>query len=511
MTAPNDNDIDALSAAQTARLVQARRLSPSEALDAAIRRIEARNPALNAFVHLGFDDARKSARRLEQRLFDGEYVGVLAGVPTAMKDLFGHYPGWPATIGGIPALRHSRADAPSLFPQRMQRSGAIVVGATNSPVFGFRGTCDNELFGPTCNPFDLSRNSGGSSGGSAAAVADGMLALAGANDGGGSIRIPAAWCGVFGFQPSQGVVPQAARPNGFDQVSPYVYDGPVARTVEDAALAMSALASYDTSDPTSVESAMDWMAPLRRSVSGMRIGLSLDLGGFAVEPRVADAIRRAALVFEQLGAKVELVDFPLRHSQQSLSALWCRLVGTRMLAGLEAFKAQGLDLMSTAQVPQELLDCIEDAGRMTLAEIQAAQQTRTSVYDSFEATFQKFDLLLTPTVGCLAVKNMARGRTVGPSRIEGIDVDPLIGWALTYLTNFTGHPAASVPAGLLDGLPVGLQIIGRRRADADVLAASAEFERARPWAHTYAFTRRQRPVADGGAHGHGPALAAGTV
>ena len=503
------NDIDALSAAETARLVRARRLSPSEALEAAIRRIESRNPALNAFVHLGLDDARKSARRLEQRLFDGEYVGVLAGVPTAMKDLFGHYPGWPATLGGVPALKDNRADATSLFPDRMQRAGAIVVGATNSPVFGFRGTCDNELFGPTRNPFDLSRNSGGSSGGSAAAVADGMLALAGANDGGGSIRIPAAWCGVFGFQPSQGVVPQAARPNGFDLVAPFVYDGPLARTVEDAALAMSALAGYDSADPTSVAPPMDWMEPLRRSVAGMRIGLSLDLGGFAVEPRVADAIHRAALVFERLGAEVSLVDFPLRHSQQSLSALWCRLVGTRMLSGLEGFKARGLDLMTTAQVPQEVLDCIDDARGMTLAQIHAAQETRTSVYDSFEATFQKVDLLLTPTVGCLAVKNdAARGRTVGPSRIEGVAVDPLIGWALTYLTNFTGHPAASVPAGLVDGLPVGLQIVGRRRADADVLAASAEFERAQPWAHSYPFARERQPDA-GGAHGR--ALAAGTA
>lgn len=502
------NDIDALSAAETARLVRAHRLSPSEVLEAAIRRIEARNPALNAFVHLGFDDARKSARRLEQRLFDGEDVGVLAGVPTAMKDLFGHYPGWPATIGGIPALRDSRADALSLFPDRMQRAGAIVVGTTNSPVFGFRGTCDNEMFGPTRNPFDLTRNSGGSSGGSAAAVADGMLTLAGANDGGGSIRIPAAWCGVFGFQPSQGVVPQIARPNGFDHVAPYIFDGPVTRTVEDAALAMSALASYDTSDPTSVATPIDWMAPLRRSVAGMHIGLSLDLGGFAVEPKVADTIRRAALVFERLGAKVSLINFPLRHSQQSLSALWCRLVGTRMLAGLEGFKAQGLELMTTAQVPQEVLDCIEDAKGMTLAQIHTAQETRTSLYDSFEATFQKVDLLLTPTVGCLAVKNMARGRTVGPSSIEGVAVNPLIGWALTYLTNFTGYPAASVPAGLVEGLPVGLQIIGRRRADADVLTASAAFERAQPWAHTYPFAHHQ-PRRVGGAHS--PELAARTT
>lgn len=483
-------EIDQLTAAATARLVRSGQLSPSESLEAAIRRIEARNPSLNAFVHTGFDDARAAARRLEQRLFDGEDLGPLAGVPTAIKDLFGHYPGWPATIGGIPALRRNKADSLSLYPDRMQRAGALVLGVTNSPVFGYRGTCDNALFGPTRNPFDLTRNSGGSSGGSAAAVADGMLAVAGANDGGGSIRIPAAWCGVVGFQPSQGQVAQLARPNAFDHVSPYIYDGPVSRTVEDAALAMSALAGYDSGDPLGVAMPVDWMAQLNRSVAGMRIGLSVTLGGFPVEARVRQAIERAARVFETLGAHVSIVDFPLRQPQHELSALWCKLVGTRMLAGVEGMQAQGIDLLGdSAELPQAIRACIEDARGMSLADIHAAQLVRTSVYDAFETAFSQVDLLLAPTVGCLAVKNMARGETVGPSSIEGVAVDPLIGWALTYLTNFSGHPAASVPAGLVDGLPVGLQIIGRRRGDADVMAACAEFERAQPWAASYAIAR----------------------
>lgn len=485
-------DIDELSAAQTARLVNSGELSPTQSLEAAIRRIEARNPSLNAFVHLGFEDARKQARKLEQRLAHGEDVGVLAGVPTAIKDLFGHYPGWPATVGGLPALKHQKADDLSVFPDRTQRAGAIVLGLTNSPAFGYRGTCDNALFGATNNPFDVTRNSGGSSGGSAAAVADGMLALAGANDGGGSIRIPAAWCGVVGFQPSYGMVPQLARPNGFDHVSPFIYDGPVARTVEDVALTMSALAHYNPGDPLSIDVGFDWMAQLRRSVKGMRIGLSLDLGGFAVDQKVREAVANAARVFESLGAHVTLVDFALPRPQQELSALWCKLVGTRMLAGVEGLRAQGIDLLRDENdLPAPIRAAIEDARGMTLAEIQTAQTVRTAVYDAFEAVFRDVDLLLTPTVGCLAVKNMARGETVGPSEIDGRAVDPLIGWALTYLTNFSGHPAASVPAGMVDGLPVGLQIIGRRRGDADVLAACAEFERAQPWAASYALTRRR--------------------
>lgn len=490
----NESDIDQLSAAETAKLVRSGQLSPTESLEAAIARIERRNPSLNAFVHLGFDDARASARRLEQQLVRREALGLLAGVPTAIKDLFGLYPGWPATIGGIEAFKDTKADTLSVFPERMQQAGAIVLGMTNSPVFGYRGTCDNKLFGPTRNPFDLSRNSGGSSGGSAAAVADGMLAIAGANDGGGSIRIPAAWCGVVGFQPSQGVVPQTARPDAFDHVAPFIYDGPVARTVEDAALALSALSGYDARDPLSASGRIDWMAQLHRPMTNMRVGLSVTLGGFPVEPQVRLVIEQAALAFEAMGAQVSLVDFPLHQSQHELSALWCRLVGTRMLAGVEGMCRQGIDLLSdAAALPDAIRDSIEQARGMSLSDIQAAQQVRTGVYDAFEATFAEVDVLLAPTVACVAVKNGPRGETVGPATIDGEPVDPLIGWALTYLTNFSGHPSASVPAGMVDGLPVGLQIIGRRRGDADVMAACAAFERARPWAATYAMTR-DRPL-----------------
>lgn len=486
------DSLDDLSAARTAVLVRSGELSPTDALEAAIKRIERRNPSLNALVHTGFDDARRVAKKLERRLAAGEDIGILAGVPTVMKDLFGEYPGWPSTIGGIPALKNHRAQRFSLFPQRMQDAGAIVLGATNSPVLGFRGTCDNELFGPTRNPFDVSRNSGGSSGGSTAAVADGMLAVAGANDGGGSIRIPAAWCGVYGFQPSLGTVPEAVRPNGFDNLSPYIYDGPVSRTVEDAALALSALTTYDPSDPLSVVSSLDWMAQLGRSVAGMKIGLAVNLGVFPVDAKVAAAVTRAAGVFERLGAHVTLIDFPLPYSQQELSALWCTLVAPRMLAGINAFASAGVDLRKPGQLPAAVLEWIDRARGISLAEIHAAQIVRTAVYDAFETSFQSVDLLLSATVGCMPVKNLAGGKTVGPDSIEGEPVDPLIGWALTYLTNFTGHPAASIPVGLVDGLPLGMQIIGRRRGDGDVLAASAAFEREQPWAPIYEVTRQRQ-------------------
>jgi amidase len=170
---------------------------------------------------------------------------VLHGVPTAIKDLFDFQPGWPATFGGIRALKDLTLDISCPFAERIQRAGAIVLGKTNSPIMGFRGTCDNYLFGPSRNPFAPAKNTGGSSGGSAAAVADGLLPLAEGTDGGGSIRIPASWCGVYGYKASFGRIPYVNRPNAFAGINPFLFEGPITRTVGDAALALDALAGYD--------------------------------------------------------------------------------------------------------------------------------------------------------------------------------------------------------------------------------------------------------------------------
>jgi amidase/aspartyl-tRNA(Asn)/glutamyl-tRNA(Gln) amidotransferase subunit A len=191
-------DLAYSSATELATRIKRRELSPVEVVDACIERIEARNPSLNAFVHLGFDDARQRASAAERAVMAGSELGPLHGVPSAIKDLFDFKPGWPSTFGGVRALKDLQLDLTCVYAERMERAGAILLGKTNSPVMGFRGTCDNYLFGPTHNPFNLAKNSGGSSGGSAAAVGDGLVPIAEGTDGGGSIRIPASWCGVFG-------------------------------------------------------------------------------------------------------------------------------------------------------------------------------------------------------------------------------------------------------------------------------------------------------------------------
>ena len=279
-----------MSAAELALRIRRRQLSPVEVVDAFLARIEARNPSINAFVYFGFEDARQRAKEAEQALMSGAALGPLHGVPAAIKDLFDFKPGWVSTFGGVRALKNNVVDFYCAFAERIEKAGAILVGKTNSPVMGFRGTCDNYLFGPSRNPFNPAKNSGGSSGGSAAAVADGMLPLAEGTDGGGSIRIPASWCGVYGYKQSFGRVPFVARPNAFAGAAPFLFEGPITRTVEDAALALTAVAGYDPRDPHSIDEQVDFTAATRRSIRGWKIAYSPNFDVFPMDRRVTDVV-----------------------------------------------------------------------------------------------------------------------------------------------------------------------------------------------------------------------------
>ena len=468
-----------LSATELIARIRARHVSPLEVLEATCERIEARNPSLNALVFQAFDEALVAAREAQRRRDRREAPGPLHGLPTATKDLYGFVPGWPATYGGIPSLSDHRPPQRSLWAERMQRAGAVLLGKTNSPVLGFRGTTDNPLFGPTRNPFDPARNSGGSSGGAAAAVADGLLAMAHASDGGGSIRIPASCCGLYGFKGSFGRVPLVGRPNAFGGASPFRFEGVLTRTVADAALAMTILAGPHARDPFSFTERLNWLGALEDGVSGLRIAYTRDYRVFPIEPAVSDVVGRAVHAFEEAGARVEEIDLPPLPDQRELSDVWCRLVLPAHVATLRALGAQGLDV--TEELPPAHRRWLEVGERLTIGDTVRDQVLRTEVFDALTTVFATYDLLVGPTLCCLPPLNADDGDTVGPSEIEGVPVDELIGWCPTYLANFSGHPAASVPAGLAGGLPVGMQIMGRRGADADVIAASAAFERLRPW------------------------------
>ena len=476
------------SAASLAARIRRKEISPVEVVESAINRIETHNSKINALIIFGYEDACKAAKAAEAAVMRGDKLGPLHGVPIAMKDCFDFKPGWVTTFGGIRALKNHVADTYCMFVERMEKAGAIMVGKTNSPVFGFRGTCDNYLFGPSRNPFDLTKNTGGSSGGSAGAVAAGLLPLCEGTDGGGSIRIPASWCGVFGYKPAFGRVPLVTRPDAFSGNIPFIFEGPISRTVEDSAVAMSVLAGYDSRDPYAIEGSVDFMGALKKSIAGKKIAYTRDYGIFPVDKRVIAVVDRAVTVFEEAGAHVEEVKIDIRRSHMELSDMWCRLIAPKQVAVLEGFKRQGIDLMRDHHddFPPEFWHWDEIGRRMSAVQYLADEVMRTEVFDALRPVLDAHDYIVSPTLACLAVDNATDGNTVGPETIEGEKINRLIGWCMTYLINFIGYPAATVPAGLADnGLPVGMQIVGKRYADEDVFVASAEFERRRPWMDTY--------------------------
>lgn len=477
-----------VSAADLAARIRDREISPVELTEYFIDRINRLNPELNALVILGFEEARQRARDAERAVMSGGNLGPLHGVPLAIKDCFDFKPGWRNTFGGVPALRDYVATSWSLWPELVERAGAIIVAKGNSPAFGFRGTCDNYLFGPTRNPFNPAKNSGGSSGGSAAAVAAGLVPIAEGGDGGGSIRIPAAWCGVYGYQHTFGKVPVRLMPNLFGSSSPYIHEGPLTRTVEDAALLMSITAGYHPDDPHSYPSKDDFLGALRRPITGMRIAYTPDFGTFPVETVIADRVREVVRVFADAGGIVEEADIRLPHGQFALSELWCRMIIRHSLLGLDGLQRLGHTGLaeSAAEFPPQFREWLEVGRGLTTLDQLNDQAMRSDLFRAIQKVFERYDLIVSPTLACMPVDNAADGNTVGPAEINGVAVNPLIGWCLTYITNFTGHPAASIPAGLSpEGLPIGLQIIGRRHADTDVFAASAEFERRNPWSADY--------------------------
>jgi amidase/aspartyl-tRNA(Asn)/glutamyl-tRNA(Gln) amidotransferase subunit A len=282
-------------------------------------------------------------------------------------------------------------------------------------------------------------------------------------------------------------VPFFGGPNAFVGTVPFLFEGPITRTVEDAALALSALAGYHPGDPYSLDQTVDFGAATRRGIAGWKIAYSPNLDVFPVDRRVAAVVERAVRAFEEAGAHVEEVEVGIERPQRELSDLWCRLITPGSIHAFEMFKAGGIDLLRdhADDLPPQFIEWFERGLTYSALDLLRDQALRSEIYRAIQGVLDRYDLLVTPTLACTAAPNAGDGNTVGPSAIEGEAVDPLIGWCLTYPINFSGHPAASIPAGLADGLPVGMQIVGRRYADADVLAASAVFERLRPWRQSY--------------------------
>ncbi|MDQ0467248.1 amidase [Labrys wisconsinensis] len=476
-----------LPATELAARIRRRDLSPVEVVEAYVSRIELRNPVINAYTLVLADEARAAARAAEAAVAAGGPLGPLHGVPVAIKDL-DDVAGVPTSMGSLAVQgRVPRRSAAAV--ERLLAAGAIILGKTNTPEFGHKGITDNLRFGPTHTPWAIGRNAGGSSGGSAAAVADGLAALGQGTDGGGSVRIPAAFSGVVGFKPSFGRIPSVTRPDAFLWGHPFVHIGPLARTVADAALMTQVMAGPHPRDPLSLPgNGPDYCAAAGRPAGPLKVAYSPRLGNFPVDAAVAAVVRRAADAIAAGGMAVDEVEPAIRPHHGELAALWVRTISVHYGAIAHHWKAEGLDLLGAhaEELTPDFRAMLEAAGRVGAVEHALDDVLRTAVHDALEDVFERYDIIVAPTLAVPPVVNARDGNTRGPHAINGEAVDPLIGWCMTYPINFTGHPAISVPAGLTDaGLPVGLQIIGRRHADETVLAAAAAFERLQPWFASY--------------------------
>ena len=484
--------LEYLSATELGRAVNRRKLSPKEVVEYFEKRIKERNPSLNAFTYTKFEYAYQQAEALETKLYRDGYIGPFAGVPFALKDFLSSKVGWTHSYGGIRCLIQEDTTN-SVFCDAMERMGGIAVGKTNCPAYGFRGTCDNKLYGPTHNPFILKFNSGGSSGGSAAAVADGLVPIAEGGDAGGSIRIPASWCNLVGFKPSVGKIPSVIRPDAWAATHPYCFNGGLTRTVEDTAMLYSYMSYSDSRDPLSLPNLEKFdMRNLDRlsgqsPLKGTRIAVTPDFGMFPTDPKIIRKIEQVGSIFQSLGAEVDYIDIDCGVSLNQLMEVWLRSIQIDTAIQIEQAKEKGVDYFKDypEDFPAEVVYWTKKAAESSIMDYFEFNTVRTKLYDMQDKLFQKYDLLISPVTACMPVPNTLDYNTSGPSRIGDIPMDPLIGFAETVLFNFTGNPAISLPAGFIDYLPVGFQLVGPIYHDEDILVTARYFEKQYPWGKTY--------------------------
>ncbi|MBF8184767.1 amidase [Nonomuraea sp. K274] len=452
-----------LTATELTAAYRDRSVSPVEATRAALTAIEAANDDVNAFVLVDADGALAAAKQSESRWRDGSPRGPGDGVPTSIKDIL-YTRDWP-TLRGTDLIGEKGPwpeDAPVVA--RLRETGAVLVGKTTTPEFGWKGVTDSLRHGATGNPWNADLTSGGSSGGSAAAVALGMGAWSVGTDGGGSVRIPAAFTGTVTIKPTYGLVPMwPASP--FGTLS---HGGPMTRTVTDAALMLDILTGFDSRDwsalPTPATSFLDG---LEDGVRGLRIAFSPTLGYVRNDPEVEAAVRAAAAVLADAGADVEEIDPGFTDLVDAFHVLW-------FTGAAKVVESYGPDALR--RVDPGLRRAIERTGTVSAADYLAATAVRMDLGVRMGRFHETYDLLLTPTLPITAFPK-------GMDTPEGWHSEDWTSWTpYTYPFNMTQQPAASVPCGFTSaGLPVGLQIVGPRHADALVLRAAHAYESATDW------------------------------
>ena len=470
------SDICTMSGTEQAALIRSKQASPVEVTDAVLDRINKLDPHLHAFCTLTADIARTEAKAAEEAVMRGDELGPLHGVPISIKDLI--VTKGIRTMSGSKAYENFIPEEDDIVVERVKAAGALMLGKTNVAELGYGLVGWNMVAPVTNNPWDVTRTSGGSSAGSAAAVATGMGSLTFGSDGGGSIRCPSGHNSLFGMKASFGRVPlyPGCRDERYPGVSSWEtieHIGPMTRTVEDSALLLSVVVGPDMRDRHSKPQVdFDWMAVIKEEFKGMKIAYSPDLGGGVVDDEVRAITAAAAKSFaDDLGCEV-VEDSPQLPPQGN--SFWAVIMRDSDLNGLRDFLDKGL-----LQIPH-LVDNLKV--KWTAEDMSEANKVRQATVNAMWRFMQKYDLLLTPVNAHAAIPH---GHYM-PPEINGKPLNPADMPPFTGIFNWTGQPAASVPAGFTkSGLPVGMQVVGRHLDDAMVMRAAGAFERARPWKHIW--------------------------
>jgi amidase len=451
------------SAVELAEKVRARAIGPVEVVEAALRQIESVNPTLNAICTLAADQARSAARDLDARLARGEDGGALAGVPLGIKDVI--QTGGIRTTYGSPLFKDFVPERDALTVARAKRVGAIVIGKTNTPEFAAGASTFNAIFGATRNPWNPDHSPGGSTGGGAAALAARMIWLAEGTDLGGSLRVPAAFCGVVGLRPTPGRVPAVPVPVADD---PWQVNGPMARSARDVAAMLDALSGFSPDHPLSVPSGPVSPEVETYDARGRRYAYCSDVARIGVDPQIDEICRGAVRDLEQAGAIVEEVDLDLSPGREAFLAMRGLWVVGQQYERLDDLSVFGVNVANNVRLG--LATTVRDLAR--------ADHVRGENWRRLSAVLKSHDALLTP---CVPVEPFPADQNY-PTQIAGKPMATYIDWiAPTFLVSMMGVPAASVPAGLSrSGLPVGLQIVGPRFQEGRVLGIAHAVERLRP-------------------------------
>lgn len=463
-----DKELAFAPASEHRALIAEKQISPVELTQLYLDRIEELDSRFNSYLTVTAEEAMKAARTAEDAVARGEDLGLLHGIPISVKDL--ELTKGIRTTSGSLIFKDRVPDEDSVIVERIREAGAVILGKTNTPEFGMLGMTQNRLGDHCRNPWNPEHTTGGSSGGAGAALVAGLCSLATGSDAGGSVRIPASFCGIYGIKPTQGRVARytgAAAPVAANHLS---QPGPMTRTVADSALLLHVMAGHDSRDPTSLRDPVpNYVAAVDRDIRGLKIAWSPDYGYAAVDPEVVEVTSRAAHVYEELGCTVDDTSLAFDSSWDTYSTI----SGAGSIRGYGAILEQHGDLLT-----DYARKSIASGAPITGAEYAGALGHMDRLKAQVTDLLEEYDLLLSPT---MAVPAFPVGEP--PTEIGGREVDSSWGYLpFTFPINVVGHPAASVPCGFSSGgMPIGLHIVGRRLDEETVIAASAAFERVRPW------------------------------